>query len=345
MALARRDSIIIISRMIDIKFARRLVVAASLALCAGSTAACRRRDVTEGRYQGMIEHERRDLAFETPGRLVELRVRRGQAVRAGEIVARQDDALDRDSRAVDGRGVAVAQAELDLVKAGSRAEDVRAAEAQLAAARVAEKEAQTDLERQRMLVAKGARAPAGIEAPEAQVAAATAARRSQEERLRALRRGARVEEINRAAARVAQATEVVQVGTARVQKRTLTAPIDGIVQDLYVEPGEIAGAGLPVLSIADVRHPYADVFVPVREAPKVKVGGAARLRVEGLAEEVAGVVELVYPEAEFTPRFVFSPRERPNLTIRVRVRFDDPGGGLHAGLPAYVSFAPAGARP
>jgi HlyD family secretion protein len=80
----------------------------------------------------------------------------------------------------------------------------------------------------------------------------------------------------------------------------------------------------------------------VPDAPAIKVGDAARLRVEGLAEDVAGVVELVYPEAEFTPRFVFSPRERPNLVIRVRVRLEDPQGRLHAGLPAYVRFSAGG---
>jgi HlyD family secretion protein len=299
---------------------------------------CHRGDVTEGRYQGMIEYDDRALSFEGPGRIAELRVRRGQVVKAGDVVARQDDSLDRDGRAVDARAVAVAQADLALVKAGSRAEDIRAAEAQLASARVAERDAETELNRQRILFEKGARPRAGMEALETQLAAATASRRSQEERVSALRKGARAEEISRAAARVDQASQVVQLSDLRVQKRTLAAPTDGIIQDVFLLGGEMAGAGVAVAMLADVRHPYADVFVPVPEAPRVRVGDAARLRVEGLADEAAGVVELIYPQAEFTPRFVFSPRERPNLVIRVRVRLDDSQGRLHAGLPAYVKF-------
>jgi HlyD family secretion protein len=179
-----------------------------------------------------------------------------------------------------------------------------------------------------------------MESLEAQVAAARATRESADERVRALRSGARTEEIGQATARVAQADQVLRVSDTRVQKRTLAAPIDGVVQEVYIENGEMAGAGAPVLSLADVRHPYADVFVPVPQAPGVKVGQRALLRVEGLAGDVPGVVELVYPEAEFTPRFVFSPRERPNLVIRVRVRLEDTEGRLHAGLPAYVVFVP-----
>jgi HlyD family secretion protein len=301
---------------------------------------CHRGDISHGRYQGMIEYDDRALSFEGPGRVIELRVKRGQIVKAGDVVARQDDSLDRDGRAVDQRAAAVAQADLELVKAGSRAEDIRAAEAQLGSARVGERDAETELNRQQLLFEKGARPRAGMEALEAQLAAAVANRRSQEERVRALRKGARTEEITRAAARVDQAKQVVQLGDVRLEKRTLTAPTDGVVQEIYLLAGEMAGAGVPVASLADVRHPYADVFVPVPEAPRVKVGDAAHLRVEGLPEEATGVVELVYPAAEFTPRFVFSPRERPNLVIRVRVRLEDPQGRLHAGLPAYVTFGP-----
>jgi HlyD family secretion protein len=317
-----------------------LVAVMGLALAGG----CRRGDVTEGRYQGMIEYDDRALSFEAPGRVVEVRVRRGQVVKAGDVVARQDDALDRDGRAVDARAVAVAQADLDLVKAGSRSEDIRAGEAQVASARAAERDAEIELTRQRTLFEKGARPRAGIEALEARLAAAMATRQSQEERLRVLRKGARAEEISRAAARVDQANQVVTLSDLRVQKRTLTAPTDGIIQDVYLLGGEMAGAGVAVASLADVRHPYADVFVPVPAAPAVKVGDAAHLRVEGLPGEAVGVVELVYPQAEFTPKFVFSPRERPNLVIRVRVRLEDAEGRLHAGLPAYVTFAPGGGR-
>jgi len=309
-------------------------------LACAVAAGCRMPDVTQGRYQGMIEYDERDLSFEVSGRVVEVLVQRGQRIKAGDVIARQDAAVDRDLRAVDAGAVVVAQADLDLVKAGSRGEDVRAAEAQLMSARAAEKNAQIELERQRSLVAKGAVPGAGLDLLEAQLAAAVGARQSQDERLRALRKGARNEEVARAAARVAQASSALELDDRRIEKRTLAAPSDGVVQDVYLQAGEIAGAGVPVLAIADVARPYADVFVPVPEVPRLALGDAAALRVEGLGADAAGVVELIHAEAEFTPRFVFSPRERPNLVVRVRVRIDDRTGRLHAGLPAYATFGP-----
>jgi len=317
--------------------------AASLAVLAG--AGCHRDDLTDGRYQGMLEYDQRDLAFEMPGRVVELSVVRGQEVADGEVIARQDDALDRDARQVTSRQVEVAKADLALVKAGARIEDIRAAQAQLTAARAAEVNAQKELARQRTLVAKGALPAAGLDALEAQMTAATSQRQAAEERLRALRRGARPEEIERAEARVAQAAQALAIDDTRLEKRRLAAPTGGVVQDVYLEQGEMAAAGSPVVSIVDVHHPYADVFVPVAEAPHIRLGDAATLRVEGLKDEAHGRVEQIYPRAEFTPRFVFSPRERPNLMMRIRVRVDDPDGRFHAGLPAYARFTGGPALP
>jgi hypothetical protein len=62
------------------------------------------------------------------------------------------------------------------------------------------------------------------------------------------------------------------------------------------------------------------------------------VRVDALGTTLPGHVEHVARKAEFTPRFLFSERERPNLVIRVRVRVDDPGERLHAGVPAFVTI-------
>jgi HlyD family secretion protein len=311
-------------------------IAVALVGVVGVAAGCGGPDLTEGRYQGMIELERVDLGFELSGRLAELAVQPGQDVAAGAVIARQDDTLDRDQREIRAREVDVAKADLALVQAGSRAEDVRAARAQLAAARATELSLARDVERERKLVAGGAVGRAQLDQMEAQLARAHGERASLEERVRLLVAGAREEDLTRAAARVALAEQALALEDSKLAKRVLTSPIAGTVLDTFVEPGELAAAGVAVATVVDRRHPYADVFVPVAEAPRIRIGAPAALVVEGRAGEVAGVVELVMPRAEFTPRFVYSPRERPNLMIRVRVRFTDEAGTLHAGLPAYV---------
>jgi HlyD family secretion protein len=62
------------------------------------------------------------------------------------------------------------------------------------------------------------------------------------------------------------------------------------------------------------------------------------VRVDSLDESLDGRVEHISPRTEFTPRFLFSEQERPNLVIRARIRVDDPEERLRAGVPAFVSM-------
>jgi HlyD family secretion protein len=113
------------------------------------------------------------------------------------------------------------------------------------------------------------------------------------------------------------------------------------VLDVHVDPGEFVPLGAPLVTVADVLRPYVDVFVPEGDLANVVLGGAAEVRSDGAPSVLRGRVEHVGRHMEFTPRFLFSPRERANLVVRVRVRIDDPEGVLRAGIPAFVTFAGA----
>lgn len=316
----------------------RAVVLAAVVGAAG----CRAADPTVGRYQGMIELEQVDLAFEVGGKVSVRGVEPGAVVHKGDVLARQDDVLDRGDRAIRAREVEVARAALALLEAGSRPEEIRATQAQLGAARASEAALVKEEARQAKLVERGVSPAALLDDVSAQRARARGERESLEARLRLQSRGARAEELVAARARVALAEEAVALADRKLEKRVLIAPVDGAVLDVYPQAGEVVAAGAPVVSLVDRTRPYADVFVPVAEAPRLTVGAPMKVFVEGAAP-VDGKVEWIAAAAEFTPRFVYSPRERPNLTVRVRVRLTDPEGRLHAGLPAYA--APAGQAP
>jgi HlyD family secretion protein len=64
------------------------------------------------------------------------------------------------------------------------------------------------------------------------------------------------------------------------------------------------------------------------------------VRVDTLSEPVSGRVERLGYKTEFTPRYLFSEKERANLVIRVRVRIDDPDHVMRAGVPAFVGVSP-----
>jgi HlyD family secretion protein len=301
-----------------------------LVLCAVTVAGCQHAQASRSvALQGVVEFDDRALGFELPGRVATMAVERGATVAAGQVIATLDEGLERPVRDARAADVAAARAQLRLLEAGARREDVRGVEAQLTAARATEAVLQRGLARAQRLAAEGALPTAGLDDLEAQRARARGDRGALEERLAGLRRGARFE-----AAEAALAAE-----EARLSRYTLRAPSGGVVLERYVEAGEVAGAGVPVVTVADAAHPYVEVFVPQATVAAVTLGGAATVRVDGDRAAYPGRVELIGRRLEYTPRFLFSPRERPNLVVRVRVRVDDPSGRLHAGVPAAVELA------
>jgi HlyD family secretion protein len=306
-----------------------------LALALGVLAGCAQPAAPRDELQGVVEIHQRVLGFQLPGRLATLEVRRGQIVHAGQILARLDDSLERPQRDGQAAQVATAQAQLDLVHAGARGQEIRAAEADLRAAQAAETTARDTAQRARTLSAAGASTPQQLDDAEGALSRATAQREAIEQRLAATRAGARSQEIRAAQARLDAARAALALADARLADHVLRAPMDGAILDTHAEPGEILGAGGAVATLGAIDRPYVDLFVPEGDVAQARVGQRAEVRVDSLPGRVfTGAVEDVGQRTEFTPRYLFSPKERPNLVVRVRVDLQDPEHQLHAGLPA-----------
>ena len=312
---------------------RPLLLAAVLACARGENA--QRRE-----YQGIVELHERVLSFEVPGRVRELKVRRGERMAAGQVLAALDDSMERPQREAKAAEARAADAQLELLKAGARGEDVRAAEAQLRGARAAEDTLKDSLDRIRKLRADGTVPPSQVDDLAGQYERARAERQAAEERVAALKAGARSQEVKAALARSSQTHAALAAEDARLSRFVLRSEIAGEVLDTHVEPGEVVQPGTPVATLGETRRPYADVFVPQGELAGVRPGTAAQVRVDAASDRFRGVVEMVGRNLEFTPRYLFSEKERPNLVVRVRIDLDDPSEKLHAGVPAFAEFTP-----
>jgi HlyD family secretion protein len=177
---------------------------------------------------------------------------------------------------------------------------------------------------------------------EAGYAQAKAQVRMLQQRLKQLRKGSRPEELATADAEVRAAEAAVAAEEERLALYSLKATERVTVLDVPVRIGEVVAAGATVVTVADTTHPYVDVFVPQQKLSGLGVGLPARVRVDAESDSFDGSIEHIAPTTEFTPRFLFSPRERPNLVVRVRVRIDDPEERLHAGVPAFAAFEKKG---
>lgn len=303
-------------------------------------AGCHRGEEHRGALQGIVEFDERDLGFEVGGRVQKVTVDEGDPIAPGQLLAALDDSLVATQRSEAEHQAGAARASTDLIKEGARAEEIRAMAARVEAARAEEQMLETNLERERRLLAKNAATPATVDDLDARHRAAVAQRRSLEAQLGALREGSRRPEITGAEERAGAAQAALELVDERLRLYQLRALEPGTVLERDVDPGEVVGPGTPVVTVADIDHPYADVFVPESRVAGMQIGQHARVEVDGGGTPLLGRVEHIERRTEFTPRFLFSESERPNLVVRVRVRIDDPHHRLHAGLPAFVTLAP-----
>lgn len=292
----------------------------------------------DARYQGVIELDEVTLAFDSTGRVERVLFDEGDHVTRAAVVASLDDDLLQAQRVALVRESEAVRAQADLTRAGARHEDLAVLDARVRAARATEELLARNFERERKLFEQNVVPAAAVDQLDAELGRARAERESAEAQAASLRRGARREERAGAAARAEAAEAQIAETDQRIARTLLRAPGDGTVLEVHVEPGEVAAAGRPIITLGDTRRPHVDVFVPQSELSGVVSGAKAEVHVDSEPAALPGRVEHVARELEYTPRFVFSKRERAALVARVRIRIDDSRQRLHAGTPAFVAI-------
>ncbi|HEY6509088.1 MAG TPA: HlyD family efflux transporter periplasmic adaptor subunit [Vicinamibacterales bacterium] len=324
-----------------------LLLAASGGLLGCSPAA----PTNDLRASGYVEATEITVASEVGGRLLEVGVKEGDRVAAGDVVARLDtrDVTLQMARVRADR--AVAEAQLRLVEVSARVEDVRYAQAQVDAAEsevttleVEAKAAELDLERFESLLKANAGSQKQRDDARARLDLARERQRGSRERVRVAREGlarvqagARPEEVTAARTRIGTVDAQLALLNKSLDDAVVKAPVAGIVTQDLADAGEIVGPRTPLLVVTDLDHAWANAFVPEPAVPRIKLGQAATVRTDA-GQTLQGTVTFVSSRAEFTPRNVQTAEERSRLVYRVKVTVDNSGGILKQGMPVDVDL-------
>ena len=304
------------------------------------------------RVSGQVEATDVQVASQVAGRLLERKVGEGDSVEKGTVVAVLDTA-DTELALARGRADrAQADAQLRLLQAGSRREDISVAEAQIAPARadVAAAEAdlaaaELDVQRFEQLLASnsGSRkqrddAVARRDVARERTAAARERVRVAQESVTRVRAGARPQEIDAARARVDAASAQIATVEKSIADATIVAPISGIVTTTVAETGELIQPRAPILVITDLAHAWANVYVDEPVVPRLRVGDSAMLFTDAGGPGVKGTISYISERAEFTPRNVQTADDRSKLVYRIKVAVDNTNGLFKAGMPVEAEI-------
>jgi len=310
---------------------------AGLALAAVS--GCRdRADTALLVLNGRIEAPLVDLAPKVAGRVVEVRVREGDRVKAGDVLIRLD--LGETALAVprDRQAVQSAAARYRDLAAGSRSAEVAAAAADLSDKRAALDLATRELARQELLLSRKVGTQQNLDRARADVDRARAALAASQERLQLVREGFRKWQTEVARSEVDRARLVLEQSETVARENEVRAPADGVILHRLAEPGQLLGPSQPGVTLAFADRLYVRTFVPETRLGAVRPGLAVAVRVDAFPGRTfpARVAE-ISPDAEFTPKAVETRAERVNLVYAAKVDLDAGWNApLVPGQPAEV---------
>ncbi|NJD10332.1 MAG: HlyD family efflux transporter periplasmic adaptor subunit [Gemmatimonadetes bacterium] len=291
---------------------------------------------------GTVEVTEADLGFQLGGRIAAIDVHEGDAVRAGQVLARLDAAeLDARRSAAEAQ-VAAARALLLELQRGARPEELEQAIAAESAARRRLEEVAASAERTRALEQGGAASKEQLDQAETGLALARAQHEQAAQQLRMVREGPRAERVSAQEAVVRQARGALAQVDAQLANAVIHAPFAGVVSVRHREPGETVGAGMPVLTVQDPKDRWVRIYVREDEVGRSALNQPARITADAYpGRAYPGHVSFISSEAEFTPRNVQTAEERVKLVYAVKVNItDDPRSELKPGLPADVQLLP-----
>jgi len=288
------------------------------------------------KISGNIEAHESVVSFKVPGRIVGLPVEEGQYLQQGDLIARLDDEDYRQQVKVDEATVAMRDAELALALAGSRTQEIKAAEQTV-------RDAQSDLELKRLQFQRRNEALLEEQAisQEDRDTAASELKRAQAiyERVKhqydQILEGTRKEQIAVTRTNLQLARQNLEMSRIKLNYTVLLAPKAGVILVRQAELGEVMAEGTPVVTLADVDHLWLRGYISETDLGRVRWGQPATVHTDTYPDKTCrGRVSFISSQAEFTPKSVETHKERVTLVYRVKIDLDNPNHELKPGMPA-----------
>ena len=287
--------------------------------------------------QGEVEVSEYRVASKLPGRVVELRVKEGDFVHAGDtLVIMEVPEVDAQKKVVQATGEA-AKAIQDLTDAGARKEQIQGAYELYQQAMAASEIARKTYQRMQNLYDEGVisgqkrdEAFAAFKATEAQVKAA----KSQYDMAR---NGAREQEKRVVASNAKAAKSAVEVVSSLLKETVQVAQVDGEVSEIYPKVGELVGLGSPIMSISVMKDMWGTFNIREDHLEGFKMGQTITAFVPAFNKELKMKIYYIKDEGSYAVWKATKSNGQYDLkTFEVKARPVTPFEGLRPGMSLII---------
>ena len=252
-------------------------------------------------------------------------VQRGAHVRKGQLLVALED-RDLQGSALDSKGaVTSAQAAYANATRATIPEEVQKAQLDVDQAQANLVVANRTAEERKRLLAQGAISGRETDTAIAAAVQAKATYDSAVKHLQSVENTTRKTDEETAKGQLTSAQGRLINAQAQVTYANLRSPIDGVVTDRPLFPGETASAGTPVVTVMDTSSLLAKLHIAQASAQKLKVGGSAQLTIPGVADPQAATVAMISPALD-----------PGSTTVEVWLKLSNPDGRYKVGTPVHA---------
>jgi len=260
-------------------------------------------------------------------------VQRGARVRKGQLLAVLENA-DLSAAAVQSKGE-FEQAEASYVTstAAGVPEQVQKAELDAASAKSALDAQQKIYDSRKELFEQGALPRRDLDAAQVALVQARSQYQQAQKALDDLHRIGKEQALKTAGGQLSAAKGKLLSAEAQLSYSEIRSPIDGVVTDRPLFPGELASANQPLLTVMNTSHLITKSHIAQSQAVTLKVGDAATIQIAGVDDPVPAKVSLVSPALD-----------PGSTTIEVWVETSKPPIELKPGMTVQVAVTAATAK-
>jgi HlyD family secretion protein len=240
---------------------------------------------SETLLQGEVEANEVRVSGKLAGRILELKVKEGDAVTKGDLLV-TIDSPEISAKAMQAQSLKdAAQAVSTKANNGTREETIEAAKEQYERAKAAADYATKTYQRTKRLHDQGVIASQKFDEVEAQYKAAIAQQNAAKSQYNMAINGAQKEDKLAAQAKVNQAKGALMEVNSYMNETHLVAPISGEIGEIYPKVGELVGTGSPLMTIVDLEDIWVTFNVREDLLSKIAMGDVLTATVPALGNK------------------------------------------------------------
>ncbi len=254
-------------------------------------------------------------------------VQRGAHVRRGQLLLTLES-RDLQGNALDSKGAVLsAQANYKATTQATVPEAVIKAQQEVAQLKVAYEVAQRTTAERQKLYREGALSGRDADTAVAAEAQAKAAYKTARSHAEGVANTTRITDAQTAEGQLTSAKGRLQNAEAQVSYTNLRSPIDGLVTDRPLFPGETATAGTAVITVMNTSSLLAKLHLAQATAQKLTLGHKAEVQVPGIQDPIEATVSFISPALD-----------AGSTTVEVWLKLPNADGRLKVGTPVHASI-------